>query len=158
MRQFLFLGLLFLGSCDPNRIYEYNYDFNSRAWLVSEKPGFEFFISDPGKTYNVYYNVRNNINYPYARLFVQYTLKDTLGTQLNKELLTAYLFDEVTGKPFGSSGIGDIYDHQFPMLTNFRFPHRGQYIIKLEQFSRQDTLRGVLAVGVRVEESSPSKQ
>ncbi|MGE0770970.1 MAG: gliding motility lipoprotein GldH [Cyclobacteriaceae bacterium] len=153
MRRVLFLGLLLLAGCDTSRVYEYNIDFDERFWPASEKPKFEFHISDPGKTYNVYYNIRNSIDYPYARIFVQYALSDSLGNELKSELKSAYLFDEVTGKPFGSSGIGDIYDHQFSLLKAYQFPRRGKYVIQLEQFTRQDTLSGILAVGVRVEEN-----
>ena len=62
-----------------------------------------------------------------------------------------------TGKPFGTSGLGDIYDHRFELLKDYQFPTRGKYRIKLEQMMRMDTLHGILAVGVRVENNSLPK-
>jgi gliding motility-associated lipoprotein GldH len=153
MKRFSFFILLALLSCDSNRIYEYNEDFNQRAWLVENVPAFEFTIEDPSKSYNVYYNVRNTLDFPYSRLFVTYELLDSTQTELKKELVSSYLFDEKTGKPLGSTGLGDLYDHRFPLLVNYQFPGAGKYSIQLEQFNRQDTLAGVLSVGVRVEMS-----
>lgn len=140
-------------SCDSNRVYEYNHDFRDRTWKTSDTTVFDFYIRDTGKKYNLYYNVRNSVDYPYARLFVHYSLTDSIGNALEKKLISQDLFDQKTGRPNGESSIGDIYDHQFPLLQNFEFKHYGKYVIHLEQYMRQDTLPGILAVGVRVEET-----
>jgi gliding motility-associated lipoprotein GldH len=138
-------------SCDEQRVFEDNQEFKSRSWMVQEEPVFEFSIPDSTQTYSLYYNVRNSLDYPYARIFVTYALYDSTGRELSKKLVYHDLFDEKSGRPFGESGLGDLYDHQFPLLTKYRFPTRGKYAVKLTQFMRQDTLQGVLAVGVRVE-------
>lgn len=153
MRSFFgFTALIvILFSCDESRVYERNVDFNSRQWLISEKPEFEFEISDTLQTYNLFCNVRNSLDYPFARIFVRYYLQDSAGNILEKELVRQLLFDEKTGKPYGESGLGDLYDHRIPLINNYRFPYRGKYRIAFEQFMRTDTLSGVLAVGVRVE-------
>lgn len=146
---FLFAGLL-MASCDDKRVFEVNHEFPERSWLVSDEPTFRFSIKDSAGTYNIYYNVRNSLQYDWDRLFVTYTLSDSTGAELSRKLVYNDLFDP-TGRPLGDSGLGDLYDHQFPLLKDYRFPHRGTYTLRLTQFSRQDTLGGVLAVGVRVE-------
>ena len=156
MRSGLFISLLFvfvtiLFSCDTNRIYETNHDFEGRSWKVSEPQEFEFRIDDPGKKYNLYFNIRNSLDYPYSRIFVTYHLQDSVGHELQSKLNTQDLFDQKTGAPSGSSGLGDIYDHRFILLDNYEFKFPGKYKLKLEQFTRQDTLKGILAIGVRVE-------
>jgi gliding motility-associated lipoprotein GldH len=148
----LFAVGLFLASCDKARVFEDNREFKQRFWTVNDEPSFRFVIDDSTSTYNVYYNVRNSLQYDWDRIFVTYTLSDTSGAELSRKLVYHDLFDP-TGRPLGDSGIGDLYDHQFPLLNGFRFPRRGTYTIRLTQFTRQDTLRGVLAVGVRVERS-----
>lgn len=147
----LLLSLCFLISCDSNRIYEDNLEFKDRAWKVTEEARFNFTIPDTSRRYNLYYNVRNSLDYPYARIFITYHLYDSTGSELTKKLVFHDLFDQKTGRPLGDSGLGDLYDHRFP-LENRRFGYRGKYSIKLDQFMRQDTLQGVVAVGVRVEE------
>lgn len=138
-------------SCDSNRVFENNLEFKDRTWKVIEEPRFEFIIPSSGDSYNLYYNVRNSLDYPNARIFVTWHLYDSTGRELYKELVFNYLFDEKTGRPFGDSGLGDLYDHRFPILEKYSFPYGGRFSVKLDQFSRQDTLQGIIAVGVRVE-------
>lgn len=153
MRSIALLAVvaLFTTGCDNSRVYEKNYDFENRYWLVQEIPSFDFTIQDTTKRYNLYCNLRNSVTYPYTRIFITYSLHDSVGNEIQKEMLSDYLFDEKTGKPHGSSGLGDIYDHQPQLLKNFSFKKPGTYSIKFEQFMRTDTLRGILAVGLRVE-------
>lgn len=146
---FLFFIIL-LSSCDDTRVYEKNYDFEKREWLVNDVPSFEFTVAT-NQPYNLYCNLRNSVAYPYSRLFVNYTLKDSTGLELKKELINTYLFNEKTGEPIGSSGLGDIYDQQIILLKEYSFTQPGTYTIRFEQFMRTDTLQGILAVGLRVE-------
>jgi gliding motility-associated lipoprotein GldH len=155
--RFIFLmavvGLFFI-SCDNSRVYESNKDFEDRTWKVRDTVVFDFRINSTREKYNLYYSIRNSIDYPYARLFVNYSLTDSLGNELIKKLNAQDLFDQKTGKPNGSSGLGDIYDHRFLLLSNYEFNQRGKYFLKLEQYMRQDTLPGILAAGIRVEKAA----
>ncbi len=143
------IGLVLI-RCDSNRVYENNADFKDRSWKIAEPAKFEFQISDTSKKYNLLMDLRNSLDYPYARLFVNYELKKD-GLTLSKELISVYLFDQKTGKPFGNSGIGDIYDHQFSILKSYTFKRKGNYQMNFQQFMRQDTIPGILAIGLRVE-------
>jgi gliding motility-associated lipoprotein GldH len=151
---FFFFTLLFLAGCDSNRVFEDYKEFDDRTWKVTDPAVFEFQIKDASKKYNLYYNVRNSLEYPYARIFVQYSLTDSIGTELTKKLTSNFLFDQKTGRPLGRSGLGDVLDNQFLLLSNQSFKTEGTYRFRLDQFNRQDTLRGVLAVGLRVETAS----
>lgn len=142
---------LFVAGCDDTRVFEVNHDFEQRAWLVTEKPEFEFTIVNTVDKYSLYCNVRNSVAFPYSRLFIKYELKDSTGRLLEGKMMPAFLFDQHTGKPQGSSGLGDIYDQRFPIISNYQFPSPGKYRVSFEQFMRKDTLEGVLAVGLRVE-------
>lgn len=152
MRYFsLVLVICLFASCDSERVFEQNTEFKDRTWKVSEPVVFDFVIEEPQQKYNLYYNVRNSLDYPYARLFVEYQLSDSTGAELSKKLVSEYLFDQKTGRPLGNSGLGDVFDHRFLLLEKQEFKFAGKYSLRIEQFNRQDTLKGVLAVGVRVE-------
>lgn len=142
---------LFVAGCDDARVYEVNHDFEQRVWLASEKPEFEFEITNTVDRYSLYCNVRNSVSFPYSRLFIKYQLTDSTGKLLEGKMIPAFLFDQQTGKPQGSSGLGDIYDQRFPIISDYKFTSRGKYKVSFEQFMRTDTLEGVLAVGLRVE-------
>ncbi|MFN3839735.1 MAG: gliding motility lipoprotein GldH [Cyclobacteriaceae bacterium] len=152
MRKLIIVSLmLLLTACDSSRIYEKNHNFAKRWWVASEQPRFDFEIPDSSKPYNLYLNVRNESVYAFSNLYVTWHLLDSAGTELQQKLTTEFLFDKKTGKPLGKSGIGDIYDHRFPLLSNHRFPYTGRYALQFEHFMRTDTLKGVLAVGLRIE-------
>lgn len=145
------VGLLpLLASCDENRVYEANVDFPDKQWAVDSIPAFEFEVTDPSKSYNIYWNVRNTVAYPYRNLYLTYYIEDTAGHQLTKDLHNMLLFEPKTGKPYGS-GLGDIFSHQFMALPNYKFDKAGMYRIRLEQYMRTDTLPEILSVGTRVE-------
>lgn len=151
MRLVVLLLVVFMAGCsDDTRVYEKNYDFGSRVWLLNDTPSFDFSVQDT-VSYSLYCNIRNSVSYPYSRIFVNYSLKDSTGVELKKEMVNGFLFDQKTGEPLGVSGLGDIYDQQLPILKNFKFPYTGKYSVQFEQFMRTDSLQGILAVGLRVE-------
>jgi gliding motility-associated lipoprotein GldH len=154
MRSYLLLfGLLIFTSCDKARVYEKDHDFENLVWTVNETPAFEFDIKDSTQLYNIYYRIRNSNDYPYARIFVKYNLVGPSQKVMAEKLVSSFLFDQKTGVPLGSSGIGDKFDHQFPLLAKQKFSELGKYKVTFEQFMRTDTLKGLEAVGLRVEKS-----
>jgi len=149
---FFMLSLL-LSSCDSRRIYEENRDFDKRMWLAADTAEFQFQVPDAvDNLYNVQFSVRNTRDYKWSNIFVNFVLADSAGQVLSSKLVSNYLFEQKTGKPLGGSGVGDIYDHQFPLLNAYGLKP-GKYSVTLQQFMRVDTLDGILAVGVRVEKS-----
>jgi len=162
MRLFAVLVIIaaLVSACDSNRVFEDNKDFEKRAWNVSDTVAFEFAIADENVNYNLLCNIRNTMDYPFSRIFVNYTLQDSARKVIATKLVTMSLFEAKSGYPFGNSGIGDIYDHRFPLLENRKFA-KGKYFVKLQHVMRTDTtnsypvLPGILAAGVRVEKVEP---
>lgn len=138
-------------ACHNERVFEQNEDLADQIWPVTTKPAFDFIIQDTAIAYNLYCNIRNEVSYPKANLYFTYYLKDSSGLTLQKKLISHFLFDKKTGKPFGKSGLGDIYDHQISILKNYKFKNASKYSVSFEQFMRADSLQGILAVGLRVE-------
>ena len=143
--------ILVLSSCGQDHVYREYVDFDDRIWLASEGARFSFEISDTVAAYNIYCNLRNSTHYPWSRVFVTFTLTDTLGSELQKKLVTEFLFDPKTGKPFGKSGLGDLYDHRIGVLSNFKFPKSGVFEARFDQSMRTDSLKGILSVGLAIE-------
>lgn len=145
--------LLILAGCDKSRVYEKDQDFINLSWTVKEIPVFEFEIKDTLQTYNIYYRVRNSSDYPFARIFIKYNLTDPSNKAVDSKLVSNYLFDQKTGIPLGSSAIGDRFDNQFLILAKQKFHQLGKHKVSFEQFMRTDTLKGIEAIGVRVEKA-----
>lgn len=144
--------LIMLISCDSGRVYEENKDFESAFWQKDSVPAFKFEIEDASVSYNILINIRNGFEYPFYNLYYQYELKDSLGHAIGKEMQEILLFDAKTGEPLGS-GLGDLFDHQQPVLSNYQFPFEGDYTIEFTHFMRADTLPLIVSVGARVEQS-----
>lgn len=143
--------LLTLAGCGDNKVYQEYSDFNRGYWLVGDTAKFEFTIDDTLSRYNLFCNIRNSTQYPYSRIFVNFSLADTLGKNYHNALLNDFLFDPKSGAPFGKTGLGDLYDHQLPVLNNYKFTSSGPYVVKLQQLMRTDTLDGVLSVGIGIQ-------
>lgn len=151
----LFVLLLgFFGwACDPDRVYEQYNDIPDNQWYIDSVQTYAFTIEDPALAYNIYYNVRNSVSYPYYNLFVTYYLTDAKGKQLSSQLQELLLMDAKTGKPLGD-GVGDIFDHQVILLTNYKFPQKGNYTLKIKQYMRKDPLPEIMSIGIRVEKAT----
>ena len=142
---------LFLVGCGNGKVYQEYSDFNTRYWLASDTAKFQFTISDTLSRYNLFCNIRNSTQYPYSRIFVNFSLSDTLGKPLHNTLVNDFLFDPKSGEPLGKTGLGDLYDHELPVLSNFKFENSGPYVVRLQQFMRTDTLEGVVSVGIGIQ-------
>ena len=150
----LVLFIAALTGCDKNRVYEENQDIPDNNWQIKNVPQFSFVIEDTNVPYHIYFNVRNAIFYEFYNLYMWDELIGPDGRTLDVKLHEMYLMDKKTGEPLGE-GAGDIFDHQFLAIKNFKFPQAGTYKIRLKQYMRKDPLPGIMAVGVRVEKVQP---
>lgn len=150
MKYYLLIIGLLLIACDSSRVYEDYVDMDDAFWHMDSIQVFTFEIDDATKDYNVLATFRNASSYPFYNIYFHYALTDSLDSVVVEQLETADLFDPVSGQPRGS-GLGDMFDHSFPILENYQFPNKGQYNLKLRQQMRLDTLPFVLSVGARVE-------
>ncbi|MEH0156682.1 gliding motility lipoprotein GldH [Limibacter armeniacum] len=160
IRKFLLFAaaILMLAACDVNRVKEEYVNYDDGNWYFDSVAVFDFEILDPSQGYNVDYNLRNSLDYPYHNIFLRYELTDSTGNVIKSDSSMEFmLMDAKTGEPFGETaspkgtGIGVTYTHQIPLLENFHFDKPGKYYFKLKQDMRLDTLSGIYGVGFRVE-------
>lgn len=146
----IFIAALVMISCDSSRVYEDYNDMEEAFWHMDSVQNFDFTIDDTSRSYNLIATFRNASSYPFYNLYFQYTLTDSLNNVMEQQLREVNFFDPKTGEPQGS-GLGDLYDHSFPLEEGYQFEQAGKYTIQLQQFMRMDTLPFVLSVGARVE-------
>lgn len=113
-------------------------------------PSFEFEVGDE-LAQDIAIQVRSNLDYPYYNLYLQYSLEDQQGNELESELVNFVLYDEATGKPKGKGN--SVYQYTSPVLENYSFPAAGTYKISIAQYMRMAELPGVLSVGVTLNDS-----
>jgi gliding motility-associated lipoprotein GldH len=147
----LFYILIFFTSCDKYRIYETNHEFKEKKWSSDSVIVFEFEVADTNLRYNIIYNVRNTLNYPYYNLYLKYKLLGENKKLLSEDLQEVQLMDSKTGEPFGS-GLGDIFDNKFYALKNLKFK-KGKHKFKIQHYMRKSQLNEILSFGIRVEKT-----
>lgn len=151
---YIVAGLLMfvLAACGSDRIFEENIDFEKRYWHADSLAQFKFRVNDSTAEYNLYFNIRNTMEYPFHNIYIKYNLQDSAGNVLREELINKNLFAEKTGEPLGD-GLGDIFSHQFALVTGYEFPQSGLYQVNLQQYMRLDSLQGVVSLGTKVSKS-----
>jgi gliding motility-associated lipoprotein GldH len=145
---FLIVGI----SCNPDRIFEENVKIVDRVWSI-EPAVFQFEIQDTHVPYDFYFNLRNSIRYPYQNIYLNFSLMDTLGNVFKSDLVNIRLFDSRTGEPLGD-GLGDIFDHQYQVIDNYRFNNPGYFQMRVSHYMRPDSLPEIMAVGLRIEKEN----
>ena len=141
---------LFIGSCDSNRVFENTADINNAFWLADSIKSFDFTIPDENIGYNISFSIRNGVEFPHSNIYIQYIISDSTNNVLDEELRNFQLFHPKSGYPFGN-GSGNIFEHKFDLLVDYKFPYNGSYKIEFQQYMRYDSLPQVYSVGVRVE-------
>jgi gliding motility-associated lipoprotein GldH len=61
-----------------------------------------------------------------------------------------FFLADPTGKWLGS-GLGSVNSMLLPYRTNIKFPQRGIYTFEFKQGMRQEELKGIMDVGLRID-------
>jgi gliding motility-associated lipoprotein GldH len=146
---FLFLCLLFLFSCGNPLVYNQYQIIDPAVWDKDKEYYFTFQIEDISKPYNISFEVRNNNLYPYQNLWIFYSEEQPVGS-MKRDTMECILADEY-GKWLGD-GIS-IFQSGFLIRTGHLFPVKGQYTFSFRQGMRDDNLRGIQEIGLRIEQA-----
>lgn len=146
----LFPAILMLASAgctDPNAIIDQNTAIENHNWSYTNKVKYTVKIDDPSALYNLYINLRVTGDYKYSNIFV---LIHRNGHKLKGTTRYEVKLASLDGQWLGQ-GSGNMYSYQVPFQTNFKFPEKGTYEYEIEQNMRDNPLREVSDVGLRVE-------
>ncbi|MGL1887272.1 MAG: gliding motility lipoprotein GldH [Reichenbachiella sp.] len=140
-----------LASCSNNTVIDENYDFESGIWHEDSLAQFSFNIEDTIATYNISYNVRHAVSYPYYNLYLTYFLEDSTDV-INSEMQEIILFNKKTGEPRGE-GVGDLFDRSAVIFENYSFDKPGTYTFKTKQYMRSIELNEIFSFGLLIEKN-----
>ena len=147
----LFTILLFAAGCkDANVVIDQNTEIANHNWTYLNHVNFPVKVDDEKQAYNILMNLRVTGDYKYSNLFVLITQTGPGKKSKTKryELTLAAKDGEWYGK-----GSGNLYSYQLPFLTNYKFPAKGTYTFSIEQNMRDNPLREVSDVGIKVEKA-----
>jgi|ERR1700733_1959402 len=147
---FFTLAASFAGCSGGNTIIDKNDAVENHNWTYVNKFKYDVPIDDPNQIYNIYINLRVTGDYKYSNLFILLTQvdPDKKSTTTRFELKLA----DKDGAWLGE-GSGNLYGFQRPVVTSYKFPAKGTYTFYIEQNMRDNPLREVSDVGLRVEKA-----
>lgn len=151
MNKILFLFLLaglFSGCMQINR-FERNIQIPKQEWHYAFEPEIKFDISDTTSLYNVYLTLRHTDQYAYSNVWLEISTQQPGETTFQKERFELGL-QEAGGKWLGT-GYADIWELRHLLFESLKLRKAGTYTIRIRQIMRDEPLRYIMNVGVRVE-------
>jgi len=146
--NFFIFTFLFFISCQTVDLYEKNVSVPGHQWKSDFKPEFSFTVNDSISLFRPYFIIRHTEKYNYNNIWINFYYQ-LPGDTLRKEMKEMQLATNEKG--WLASGLDDIYEHRIP-LTDKPFKLKpGVYLFQLENIMREDPLREVLSVGIRME-------
>ncbi|MHB1920630.1 MAG: gliding motility lipoprotein GldH [Chitinophagaceae bacterium] len=145
--------LFIFSSCnewDQLRVFEKNVEIPHYAWKDSFNPSYTVNITDTNSRYNIYVTLRHTDAYRFSNIWLQITTQYPFQKPIT-ERVELPLADQ-SGKWLGS-GMDGIYSHRILIQQNALFNKIGTYFFSFHQDMRENPLRGVMDVGLRVEKS-----
>lgn len=135
-------------ACNPNLVYEEYIEVNEGLWSKDSLMIFEVPVADTVQQYNMYFNIRNNIDYKYSNLWLFVEIEQPDGKSISDKFEIALA--DPSGKWLGK-GFSGLKTREAIYRRNIFFPVSGDYKIKVRQGMREDNLGGISDVGLRIE-------
>ena len=153
MKRFLQLAMLvivvgFTLSCSQNLVFEQYKTIDDKSWNKDSVMVFTVPVSDTTDNNNFYINVRNDIKYQYSNLWLFITIEQPDGETM-EDMFEIALADP-SGKWLGE-GLGGLKTREAIYRRNVFFPRSGDYKISIQQGMREENLKGISDVGIRIE-------
>lgn len=140
--------LVLLACNEPGTLIDQNTEISNHNWSYTDKIKTDVKITDNTQPYNIYFNFRHSADYRYSNIFI--LVHQTAPNHQTKIIRYEFKLANPDGEWLGN-GSGNLYSYRLPLLTNYRFPAKGSYSVTLEQNMRDNPLREVADVGLRVE-------
>ena len=136
------------GCTDKDSVIDENSEVTDHNWTYLNKFRYDVKINDENLAYNLYVNLRVTADYKYSNLFV---LISEAGPGLKPTVKRfEFTLADKEGQWLGD-GSGNLYSYQIPFITGYKFPAKGTYHFYIEQNMRDNPLREISDVGMRVE-------
>lgn len=150
----LFLApyILCLAACTTVDLYEKTTAIPGHSWHNSFKPSFTFTIKDTAAAYELYFIIRHNDKYSFNNIYINLGVQQPGEDSARVEQFDVPLGTDNEG--WLGSGMDDIYEHRAPLVPvgrGYSFRKPGDYTFTIEQIMRENPLKNVLNVGLRIE-------
>ncbi|WP_321333246.1 gliding motility lipoprotein GldH [uncultured Bacteroides sp.] len=144
----LLLLLFFITACDNKTVYHSFQHIPDIGWKKNDTLTYTFELKDSMVYLHLFAEVRNRNDYPYQNLYIAISqnLKDSMTWK--SDTLNLSLADK-KGKWVGN-GWGNLFQISVP-ISNVLATHPGKYTLKISQEMKDNPLKGINDVGIRIE-------
>lgn len=151
MKKLLLISLLstLIISCIKIDLFEKQTQIPSQQWFYNNVPQFTFHIDDTSSLYNVYVVLRHTDLYNYNNIWLRMGSKAP-GDSMHFQNINLILASDSKG--WEGSGVDDNYEIRKNISPGpVSFKTSGDYIFSIAQIMRENPLKYILNVGIRVE-------
>jgi gliding motility-associated lipoprotein GldH len=146
---FLFIMAALFQSCTNDSLINTFETVPNQNWTYIKPIKANLAVTDSTKAYQIYVNFRHTSDYRYANLWLRFRIIGPDKKQIieRQEFQLALPDGQWLGK-----GSGSLYSYELIYKENYKFKTKGNYTILVEQNMRDNPLRGVNDVGLRIAE------
>jgi gliding motility-associated lipoprotein GldH len=148
----LITAIIFL-SCEQKPVYNEFRITSPKGWEIGSRCEFEVALQDTTPLYDVYLSVRHAGNYPYQNLWLFVERVSPDSTIVNDTIACG--LTDYRGK-WSGRGSGSVYLQTVP-YRQWKVGMSGKYVFKIKHGMRDEALKGVHAIGLRIESRDGEK-
>jgi gliding motility-associated lipoprotein GldH len=136
-------------SCGKIDLYEKQAEIPSQQWFYNDVPSFTFNIEDTSSLYNLYIVLRHTDAYNYNNIWLKLGSQSP-GDTIHFQNLNLQLANDANGwEGAGTDDIFEVRKNITPGPVPFKRP--GKYTFFVSQIMRENPLKHILNIGLRVE-------
>lgn len=146
--------VMFAVSCGKSYHYDAEKTITDGVWNYADTLLFAYNISDTASRYNLYIDISHADTFSTQNLYLRFHTVFPDGKRTSSVL--SFDFYDSKGANKGACSGGDCTLRSV-IQEKAMFKQPGEYQLVIEQFMRQDSVKGVQSVGLMVEKSPKSK-
>lgn len=140
---------IFSISCAKIDLFEKQAQIPSQQWFYNNVPKYTFHIDDTASLYNVYVVLRHTDQYNYNNIWLRMGSKAP-GDSMHFQNINLILASDAKG--WEGDGMDDIFEVRKNISPGpIAFKTAGDYTFSIAQIMRENPLKYILNVGIRVE-------
>lgn len=143
----LLAALMMLAACNNDVFYEAHRSVDVAGWSMGDAVDFDVEIDDTTQYYDIFFDLRVTVTYPYSNSFFFITTHFPDST-FAADTLECPLAD-ATGKWYGKSGARYV-DNRYYFRRTTRFPMTGAYRFEVRHGMRDADMTDIKDVGLRL--------
>jgi len=151
LKKLLFISLISVAivSCGKIDLFEKQAQIPAQQWFYNFVPEFAFTIEDTASLYNVYIVLRHTDLYNYNNIWLRVGSKGPSDSMHFQNINLVLASDSKGWEGRGTDDIFEVRKSISPGPVSFKTP--GKYTFSIAQIMRENPLRYILNVGIRLE-------